>query len=113
MDCVFCSIAAGEIPSKKVYEDDYVVAFHDIAPQAKVHIIVIPKKHIASSADDINESNSMYIAKVFEAVPKIARLMGLKNGYRVINNCGSDACQTCMHIHFHILGGQKLADKMS
>lgn len=111
MDCVFCSIIKGDIPSKKVYEDDNVLAFHDINPLAPVHIIVIPKLHI-KDANGINESNSSLVAKIFEVIPKIAAEAGLASGYRVITNCGADACQTVPHLHFHILGGKKLAEDM-
>ena len=112
MDCIFCKIITGEIPSNIVYEDDQILAFHDIAPQAPVHVIVIPKQHI-QSANEINEFNSPLIAKVFEAIPKIARQCGLENGYRVITNIGEDGCQTVKHIHFHILGGKKMTEKMA
>ena len=111
MDCLFCKIAAGEIPSNKVYEDDKILAFHDIAPQAPVHILVIPKQHIPS-ADGINNENSAVIAKIFEAIPKIAKDARLTNGYRVITNYGDDACQTVKHLHFHIMGGKKLPENM-
>lgn len=110
-NCLFCKIIAGDIPSTKVYEDDYVYAFRDIAPQAPVHILVVPKEHICC-ADAINETNSNYVAKCFEAVAKIAKAEGLENGYRVINNCGENGGQTVMHLHFHILGGVKLSEKM-
>lgn len=113
MDCLFCKIAAGEIPSTKVYEDEYVYAFYDIAPQAKIHVVVIPKEHIASCADEICEVNSHVIAKLFEAVPKIAAAAGIEGGYRIVNNCGENACQSVKHIHFHILGGEKLAERMA
>ena len=112
MDCIFCKIIAGEIPSKKVYESDNVLAFHDINPQAPVHIIVIPKQHI-KSADEINKFNSAMIANIFESIPEIAKLAGLENGYRVITNCGSDGCQSVEHIHFHVLGGKKLSESMA
>ena len=111
MDCIFCKIVAGEIPSNKAYEDENILAFHDIAPQTPVHILVIPKQHI-SSADGVNAENSAVIAKIFEAIPKIAKEAGLTNGYRVITNCGDDACQTVKHIHFHIMGGRKLPENM-
>ena len=111
MDCVFCSIINGEIPSKKVWEDEYTVAFYDIKPLAPVHIVVIPKLHIAG-ADAINADNSDYVAKIFEVIPKIAAKAGLTIGYRIISNCGEDACQTVPHLHFHILGGKKLPDDM-
>ena len=111
MDCLFCKIIAGEIPSSKVYEDQYVYAFRDINPQAPVHILVVPKAHIAS-ADEISGENSVYIAKIFEAIPAIAKAAGLTNGYRVITNCGEDACQTVKHLHFHVMGGKKLPENM-
>ena len=110
-DCLFCKIIAGEIPSNKVYEDGYVLAFRDIAPQAPVHILVVPKEHICC-ADAVDESNSVYVTKCYEAIAKIARAEGLVNGYRVICNCGSDGGQTVMHLHFHIIGGMKLSEKM-
>lgn len=110
-NCLFCKIIAGDIPSSKVYEDEYVYAFRDIAPQAPVHILVVPKEHICC-ADAVNEANSNYVAKCFEAVAKIAKAEGLGNGYRVINNCGENGGQTVMHLHFHILGGVKLSEKM-
>ena len=112
MDCLFCKIAAGEIPSKKAYEDDKILAFYDIAPQAPVHILVIPKAHIAS-VDEITSDNSGIISYIFEKIPSIAKAAGIKNGYRVISNCGPDACQSVKHLHFHILGGAQLADKMA
>lgn len=110
-NCLFCKIIAGEIPSTKVYEDEYVYAFRDINPQAPVHILVVPKKHIAC-ADEVNESNSAFVARCYEAIAKIAKAEGLTNGYRVINNCGEDGGQTVMHLHFHLLGGVKLGEKM-
>ena len=110
-DCLFCKIIAGEIPSTKVYEDEWVYAFRDINPQAPVHVLVVPKGHICCT-DAVDGSNSQYVAKCFEAVAKIAKAEGLENGYRVINNCGSDGGQTVMHLHFHILGGVKLGEKM-
>ncbi len=111
MDCIFCKIIGGEIPSGKVYEDEYVYAFNDINPQAPVHILVVPKEHICC-ADAINGENSIYVAKIFEAIPAIAANAGLKNGYRVITNCGDDACQTVKHLHFHVMGGRKLPENM-
>lgn len=111
MDCLFCKIIAGEIPSSKVYEDEYVYAFNDIAPQTPVHILVVPKTHICC-ADAVNADNSVYVAKIFEAVPKIAAEAGLNNGYRVITNCGDDACQSVKHLHFHVMGGRKLPENM-
>ncbi len=111
-NCLFCKIIAGEIPSTKVYEDEIMLAFRDIAPQAPTHILVIPKMHIAS-VDAITADNSNVVAKIFEQIPKIAKDAGLGNGYRVISNCGDDACQSVHHLHFHILGGRKLADQMA
>lgn len=111
MDCLFCKIAAGEIPSKEVYSDDKVYAFYDISPQAPVHVLVIPRAHI-SSADEINGENSDSVKAIFEVIPKIAAKCGLENGYRVITNIGDDGCQTVKHMHFHILGGKKLSEKM-
>ncbi len=112
MDCLFCKIAQGEIPSKKVYEDDKILAFHDISPMAPVHVLVIPKIHI-ENVDDVNGENSAYVAYIFEKIPRIAKAAGAKNGYRVITNCGADGCQSVMHLHFHILGGVKLPEKMA
>ena len=111
MDCIFCKIINGEIPSSKVYENEYVYAFKDINPQAPVHILVVPKTHICC-ADKITADNSIEVARVFEAIPVIAREAGLTNGYRIINNCGEDGCQTVKHIHFHLLGGKKLPENM-
>ena len=110
-NCLFCKIIAGEIPSTKVYEDEFVFAFRDINPQAPVHILVVPKAHIAC-ADAVNESNSLYVAKCFEAIAKIAEAEGLSNGFRVINNCGEDGGQTVMHLHFHLIGGVRLGEKI-
>ena len=107
MDCLFCKIISGEIPSAKVYEDEFVYAFKDIDPQAPFHAVVVPKIHIAS-ADGIDSNNSKYVAKIFEAIAKIAAENDLSNGYRVVNNCGSDGGQTVGHIHFHVLGGRHL-----
>lgn len=106
-DCLFCKIIKGEIPSAKVYEDETVYAFKDIAPIAPVHILVIPKEHI-SKLEDVNETNSAVISHIFEVAAKIAKDMGLTNGYRVVSNCGEDAGQTVFHIHFHLLAGRKL-----
>ena len=111
MDCLFCSIIKGEIPSKKVYEDDMCYAFLDIAPQAPVHCLIIPKEHI-SSADDITGENAKYISAIFTAIPKIASELGLGNGYRIITNIGEDGAQTVKHLHFHILGGKKLPENI-
>ena len=110
-DCLFCKIIAGEIPSTKVYEDDKVYAFRDINPQAPVHVLVLPKEHM-DSANAITAENVGNVAAVFEAIPKIAAAEGLSSGYRVINNCGADGGQTVMHIHFHLIGGRKLGEKI-
>ncbi len=112
MDCIFCMIANGAIPSTKVYEDDTILAFRDINPQTPVHVLVIPKEHIAS-CDEVTPANSAIVAHIFETIPKIAAAEGLKNGYRIISNVGDDACQSVHHMHFHILGGTKMADKMA
>lgn len=108
MDCIFCKIASGEIPSNKVYEDEKVIAFYDIAPEAPVHFLVIPKEHI-KCADEINESNSEIIAHIFEVIAKVAKELKLENGYRIVNNCGEDGGQTVGHLHFHVLAGRLLA----
>ena len=110
--CLFCKIAAGEIPSTKVYEDDTILAFRDIAPQAPTHILVIPKTHIPS-VDGITAENSAVVAHIFETIPTIAAAEGLVNGYRVVSNCGPDAGQTVPHLHFHILGGQELTTQIA
>ena len=106
-NCLFCKIIAGDIPSTKVYEDEYVFAFRDINPVAPVHVLVVPKQHIPC-ADAVDASNSLYDAKCFEAIAKIAKAEGLDNGYRVINNCGEDGGQTVMHLHVHLIGGTDL-----
>lgn len=106
-DCLFCKIIKGDIPSTKVYEDEFVYSFLDIDPQAPFHAVIVPKIHI-KSADEIDAENSMYIAKIFEAVAKIAKEENLENGYRVVNNCGHDGGQTVGHIHFHLLARRNL-----
>ena len=108
MDCLFCKIIAGEIPSTKIYEDEFVYAFNDIAPQAPFHAVIVPKEHIAC-ASDINAENSFYVAKIFEAIAKIAKENNLESGYRVVNNCGEDGGQTVLHLHFHLLARRNLA----
>ncbi|MBQ5746414.1 MAG: histidine triad nucleotide-binding protein [Clostridia bacterium] len=112
MDCLFCKIAKGDIPSTKVYEDDKIYAFRDINPQAPTHILVIPREHIPS-VDGVNAENSAVVAHIFECIPKIAKAEGLDKGYRVVSNCGDHACQSVHHLHFHILGGRQLADSMA
>ena len=111
-DCLFCKIAAGIIPSTKVYEDDTILAFRDIAPAAPTHILVIPKTHIPS-VDGITAENSALVAHIFEVIPAIAKAEGLENGYRVVSNCGPHAGQTVHHLHFHIIGGRELDLKMA
>ena len=110
--CIFCKIATGEIPSTKVYEDERILAFRDIAPMAPKHILVIPKEHIPS-VDGITEENCGVVAHIFTTIPKIAAAEGLTNGYRVVSNCGPDAGQTVPHLHFHILGGKELSTQMA
>ena len=112
MDCIFCKIAAGEIPSTKVYEDEKILAFRDIAPMAPTHILVIPKAHIGSVAE-ITAENAQIVSHIFTVIPQIAKEEGLENGYRVVSNCGEDAGQTVHHLHFHILGGKKLSVEMA
>ena len=112
MNCLFCKIIAGDIPSTKVYEDETVYAFRDIAPQAPTHILVVPKAHIAD-CNGITAENADVVAHIFSVIPQIAKAEGLENGYRVVSNCGEDAGQTVQHLHFHILGGKKLSETMA
>ncbi len=111
-NCLFCKIISGDIPSTKVYEDDQVYAFRDINPQAPVHILVIPKHHIASMAC-VDEASDGELAACLRAIRLIAKQEKLENGYRVVSNCGPDACQSVPHLHFHILGGAQMADRMA
>ena len=111
-NCLFCKIIAGDIPSAKVYEDELVYAFRDIAPQAPTHILVVPKIHV-EDVNGITAENSAVVAHIFEVIPQIAKAENLENGYRVVSNCGADAGQTVQHLHFHILGGKKLALEMA
>ncbi len=108
MDCVFCKIVNGEIPANKLYEDDKCVAFYDLAPQAPVHFLVIPKEHI-ESANVLTEENAKVIGHIFCVIANIAKKLNLENGYRIVNNCGEDGGQTVKHLHFHILGGKALS----
>lgn len=112
MDCLFCKIISGDIPSAKVYENEYVYAFKDINPNAPVHVLVVPKTHVAS-VDEITEDNASLAAEVIKAIPAIAKICGLGNGYRVVTNVGEDGCQSVKHMHFHILGGTKLAERLN
>lgn len=107
MDCLFCKIIAGEIPSAKVYEDETVLAFRDIDPKAPFHAVVIPKAHIASAAE-ITAQNSAVVAHVFEVIAEIAKREKLDNGFRVVTNCGKEGGQTVGHLHFHLLAGRSL-----
>ena len=109
MDCLFCKIISGDIPSSKVYEDEKCYAFYDIAPLAPVHFLIVPKAHIAS-VDEVNEANADIVAHIFSVIPKIAATVGLENGYRVVTNVGDDGCQSVKHLHFHVLGGKKLSE---
>lgn len=111
-DCIFCKIVDGSIPSKKFYEDEKILAFYDLEPQAPVHVLVIPKEHICC-ADAVNEENVGNIAHIFTKIPEITKSLGLTNGYRIVNNCGEDGCQSVKHMHFHILGGKKLNGTMA
>lgn len=111
-DCIFCKIIKGEIPSTKVYEDDKVLAFKDINPAAPIHVLVIPKKHIENVLE-INEENKEITSDIFLAINKIAKQLGIdKDGFRIINNCGKDAGQEVMHLHFHVLAGGKMGPKI-
>lgn len=108
MDCLFCKIINGDIPSSKVYEDELVYAFRDIEPQAPTHILIIPKEHIAS-ANELTEENATVVGHVFAVAAKIAKAEGIaEGGYRIVNNCGEDGGQTVKHLHFHMLGGRSL-----
>ncbi|MCL1810143.1 MAG: histidine triad nucleotide-binding protein [Clostridiales bacterium] len=106
-DCIFCKIAEREIPAKIVYEDDKVLCFHDINPQAPVHALLIPKKHVASM-DDLNDEDRELMGHVVLKIKEIAKTLGLENGYRVVNNCGEDGMQEVKHFHFHILGKRQM-----
>ncbi len=112
-ECLFCKIAAGEISSVCLYNEDGIYAFRDINPQAPTHILVIPKDHVASGVSDITPENSAIVGKCFEVIARIAEQEGLDHGYRVVTNCGDDAGQTVPHLHFHVLGGKRLEDKMA
>ena len=112
MDCLFCKIINGEIPSKKIYEDEYSYAFYDIQPQAKIHALVIPKKHIASF-DEQDKLTDIEKAALFTSITKVAALLNISGNYRVVSNCGEHACQSVHHLHFHILGGEQLSPNMA
>ncbi|MCL2392115.1 MAG: histidine triad nucleotide-binding protein [Oscillospiraceae bacterium] len=110
-ECIFCKIIAGEIPSQKVYENEYVYAFRDISPQAPVHILVVPKEHVESVAN-LSAENSYMVAKCFEAIAEVAKSEGLVEGFRVITNSGKAAGQTVFHLHFHLLGGKIMGESL-
>ena len=110
-DCLFCKIIAGDIPSNKVFENEKVLAFRDINPQAPTHILVIPKEHVASCSE-ITAENSHLVSECFEAVAQIAKQEKLDTGFRVISNCGKDAGQTVPHLHFHILAGKNMGETL-
>ena len=112
MDCIFCKIIKGEIPSKKVYEDELVYAFNDINPTAPVHVLIIPKQHI-SSVNEVTPENSAVISRIYEVAAKLASELGIaESGYRIVSNTGADSGQTVFHLHFHLLGGTKLRFEM-
>ena len=112
-DCLFCKILAGDIPSQKVYEDEFTYAFHDIAPQAATHVLVISKKHVMDAAHSA-ELTDQELAACIRTCAKVAEKLCLtEGGYRIVNNCGENACQSVKHIHFHVLGGEKLSEKMA
>ena len=111
MDCVFCEIIKGNIPSTKVYEDEFVTAFNDLNPQTPVHVLIVPKKHIAS-VNELEQQDAELVGRVFLAAKEIAKKLGLNDGYRIITNCGKDAGQTVMHLHFHLLGGRTMGEKI-
>ncbi|ARU61663.1 histidine triad nucleotide-binding protein [Tumebacillus avium] len=107
-DCIFCKIIAGEIPSKKIYEDDHVYAFHDINPIAPVHALVIPKKHIQSILH-ISQDDGEHVHKIHLAIQEVAKILGVaESGFRVITNTGEHGQQTVFHIHYHVIGGRQL-----
>ncbi len=111
-DCIFCKIIKGEIPSEKVYEDEEILAFKDIHPAAPIHILVIPKKHIATLMN-VTPEDSNIMAKILESIQKIVKQLGIEeNGFRLIANCGPDSGQEVMHIHFHLLAGRKMGPKI-
>ena len=110
-NCIFCKIIAGEIPSNKVYEDDDMLVFRDINPQAKVHCLCVPKSHFATLAE-MDEKQAEQVKRCFVKIPEIAKALGLENGYRLIVNQGKDAGQTVFHLHIHILGGENMGEKL-
>lgn len=111
MDCLFCKIISGDIPSKKLYEDDTVLAFYDINPQAPVHFLVIPKAHIESAAA-VTAENSAVISHIFEVIAELAKETQLDEGFRVVSNVGVHGAQTVRHLHFHVLGGKQMSEQV-
>ncbi len=111
--CLFCEIAAGRIPSTKVYEDELVYAFKDINPQAPVHVLIIPKNHVMASAAGVTAENAGIVAHIFTVAAKLAAELELANGFRIVTNSGSDACQTVNHLHFHLLGGKQMGENLA
>lgn len=105
MSCIFCDIVSGKLPAKKVYENDYVLAFHDVEPQAPVHVLVVCKEHIAN-VSEIEEEKFFLVQEIFKAINELAKTLNLKDGFRVVNNCGKKAGQTVDHVHFHVLAGR-------
>lgn len=112
MDCIFCKIVSGEIPSEKVYESDKVIAFKDINPMAPVHILIIPKEHI-DGVDELNESNAGIVKDITLVAKHLAESFNLENGWRIVSNVGEDGGQTVRHLHFHLLGGKKLSVELA
>lgn len=110
--CIFCKIASGEIPSAKVYEDENMVIIKDINPQAEIHLLLIPKEHYANIIE-MTENQSVTLAKCLKKLSTMVDDLGLKDGFRLVSNKGLNACQSVEHLHIHILGGEKLADKMA
>lgn len=106
-DCLFCKIAAGAIPSRRCYEDDDLVAFHDVSPQAPVHVLVVPRRHLAS-LDAAVEQDGALLGRLLLVIRALARELGIQSGYRVVNNCGASAGQSVFHVHFHLLGGRPM-----
>ncbi|HIT69517.1 MAG TPA: histidine triad nucleotide-binding protein [Candidatus Aphodomonas merdavium] len=112
-DCIFCKIARGEIPSDKIYEDDLVVAFNDLHPQAPVHVLIVPKEHFSGLNETGNMSEEL-LTRLLRTAALVARKLELdKSGYRIVSNCGPDACQSVQHLHIHLLGGTKLSEHMA
>ena len=113
-DCIFCKIVRGELPSKKVYEDDHVLAFEDLQPVAPVHVLIVPKTHYPDLLTMSSQAEGRrHLDKLYQALPAIAQALGLEDkGFRLINNCGEDAGQTVMHVHFHLIGGLPLDPKI-